>query len=133
MAKPERGGMPQEEASEEKTLNPIERVRRAKPLISTEERIRRVKEMTERLDDVRETGKNLGIAVNLAGKLEALTQFVEKHSEEPLAERIAGEFETLEKLMRGKSPEEFFEPRVVDWVNTTFDKIQKIDGESKEK
>lgn len=133
MSKPERGGVPQEGTSEEKTLNPIERVKRAKPLTSTEERIRRVKEMVERLDDVRETGKNLGIAADLAGKLEALAQFVEKHPEEPLAELIAVQFEGFENRMKKKPSEEFFEPWMANWVNKTFDEMQKIDDKSKEK
>lgn len=127
MTKPEQGGMTQEE----ETTNPLERVKKAIP--SLQERNRMAREIAERLSDVEITGKNLGIAVSLAGKLECIVQFVEKYPEDEFAEYISYKFESIEKIMEKKAPGDFPQAQIAEWIDKTFNRIQKIEGESKEK
>ena len=94
MANPERG-----EASE--ALSPLHRIWEAKERIEKEGKALEWGEFRElrREDEARLTGKNLGIALDIVGPLEALTQFAENNPLSIEAFHIANLFYDYERDM----------------------------------
>jgi hypothetical protein len=92
MAKPEAGeGL----VIPEKQLSPAERIQKAKDAI--------------------EIGKNLGVALEIAGQLEVLTQYAEKNPETGEGKEILSAFEHYEKALGAFQWEEEQTKKGGDW------------------
>lgn len=124
MAKPEQGRhAPDEGAQEEKSLTPLERVRKA------------VREAEER---ARESGtkesKNLGEALELAGLLENLIQYIEKNPGTKEATELESMLLGYANIQRGLKArekdkgktEEELNLQVGDW--RSYDELKRNEG-----
>lgn len=115
MTKPEEGeGL----VIPEKQLSPAERIRKAKDAI--------------------ETGRNLGIALEMVGKLEALTQFAERDPDE--SSEILGQFERFENVIQNVSGGRFqkedlnkFIEDFTPWLDRAFERMEEKKGKTGEK